>query len=663
MKLFAELKRRGVLRMAALYLLAAWLVMQVGEVMIGLANLPDWVGPLILATVAVGFPIALALSWLYAFTPEGLVPEREGAPGDSRRPVGGWRTPLVIIAMLSAALILFALDRFARNDESIAEMESGRTSRTTSNSLAVLPFVNRSSLAEDVYFVDGIHDDILTRLAKIASLSVVSRTSVMRFTDTKQPIPEIGRDLGVGYILEGGVQRAGNHVRITAQLIDAARDVHLWAETFDRELSTENLFAIQSEIAKAIAGALDAELSAADERSLERVPTTSLDAYDAYLLGRQGLLGNSAEAFQDALSNFQRAVELDSGFAAALAGICDAHLSLYARTGDTRHYDAAQSACNRALALDGSLAEVHVALGSLLRHKGDYAGAEAQLRQALAAQPRNIEALLELGMALALQDRTAAARDILLRAEDLQPDHWPVHNMLFDFYRNFDDRSGRYERAVRSAMRVVELAPDNAAAWNNLGTAYHGLQQYEAAKSAWDRALELEPTRTAFTNRGLSYYYEGHFADAAEMQRKAAELAPNDHRVWGRLAESCRQMGDMGEEARAAYGKAIGLAEAALQVNGRDWRTRGLLATYYAHADRPADAVAQIESALEISGRDPEALLYAALVAHERGDTEAALRALEEMVERDESFRQYAADDPDLRSLAGNARFDRLISP
>lgn len=662
MNLFSELKRRGVLRTAALYLVAAWLVMQVAEVVIGLARLPDWLGPLVLATIAVGFPIALALSWFYAFTPEGLVPEREGTPEERRQPVSGRRTPLVIIAMLSAALILFALERFAWRDEAVAPSGQGPAA-TGAPTLAVLPFVNRSSVAEDAYFVDGIHDDILTRLAKIESLSVVSRTSVMRFRDTDRPIPEIGRELGVGYILEGGVQRAGNHVRITAQLIDAPRDSHLWAETFDRELSTGNLFAIQSEIARAIATALDAELSPTDRRSLDRVPTDSLDAYDAYLLGRQSLLENSVESTETALAQFQQALTLDPGFAAAYAGVCEAHLSMYARTRDARHYDEAQTACTRALALDDSLAEVHVALGTLLRRKGDYAGAEARQRKALASQPQNIDALIELGLSLALQGRTAEARDTLLEAERLQPDHWPIHDTLFDFYRNFDDQPNRYELSVQHAMRVVELAPDSPAAWNNLGTAYHSLQQFGAARSAWDKALELAPTRTAYTNRGLSYYYEGRYADAAEMQSKAAELAPNDHRVWGRLAESYRLLGGREQQAAEAYGKAIRLAEGALRINDKDWRTHGLLATYYVHSDQPDAATAAVQAALEISGRDPEALLYAALVAHQRGDAEGALQALEEMVERDESFRQYAADDPDLRSLSGNPRFDRLVNP
>jgi len=272
-------------------------------------------------------------------------------------------------------------------------------------------------------------------------------------------------------------------------------------------------------------------------------------------------------------------------------------------------------------------------------------------------------ALVELGLTLAMQGRIHEAEEALLRAEHLQPDHWPVHDALFSFYRGNDDAPDRFDRAVRHATRVVELNPDSAFAWNNLGTAYHSLQQYEAARSAWDRALELAPTRTAFTNRGLQYFYDGRYADAAEMQLKAIELAPTDHRAWGRLAESYRFVPGREDAARDAYANAVRLARANLEINDQDWRTMGLLAIYLAHSGHPGEAGEQIEAALAISGRDPEVLLYSALVAHERGDVDATLDALEEMVERNPAFRLYVVDDPDLTSLAGNERFDRLLAP
>ncbi len=212
-------------------------------------------------------------------------------------------------------------------------------------------------------------------------------------------------------------------------------------------------------------------------------------------------------------------------------------------------------------------------------------------------------------------------------------------------------------------MRVVELNPKNSAAWNNLGTAYHSLQQYDAAKVAWDSALQLEPTRTAYTNRGLQYYYEGQYADSAEMQIKAIELAPSDHRAWGRLAESYRAMGGNENLEKEAYATAIPLAESRLEINDQDWRSRAMLAIYLAHAGREEDALQQTETALSISNRHPEALLYAALVFHAVGDEEATLLSLEEMLVADESYRNYATEEPDFKNLRGNERFDHLFSP
>jgi TolB-like protein/Flp pilus assembly protein TadD len=661
MSLFFEMRRRHVFRAAVAYTVVWWLLVQVAGLLLEAFEAPPWIFQGLIVLLAAGFPVAMVLAWFFDLTPTGLVrSDGESEEDQVTASIRGYLNPIVI-SMLSAAVILFALDKFVWTDNPLIDVPSAERGSVRSNALAVLPFSNRSSVAEDAYFVDGIHDDILTLLAKIESLRVVSRTSVMRFRDMTKSVPEIGRELNVRYILEGGVQRAGRQVRINAQLIDAGSDEHLWAETFDRELSTENLFAIQSEIARAIAAALDAELSPADERQLDTVPTESLDAYDAYLLGRQSLLETGMESLEEAIAHFEQAVEIDSEFAGAYAGICDAHLSMYIKTGNTEYFEQARAACNRALAIDGNLVEVHAALGRLFRTHGEYGRAETEQRIALAARPQNIEALIELGLTLALQGRIREAEPVLTKAASLQPDHWPVHDALFTFYRNYDDSPDRFDRAIEHAKRVVELTPDSASALNNLGTAYFSLEQYDKAKDAWDRALQLEPTRAAYTNRGLQFYYEGRYEDSAEMQYKATELAPNDHRAWGRLAESLRLMGGKDQEARAAYATAISLAEAMLEINDQDWRTSGLLAVYYVQSDRPKDAQEEVESALEISGRDPEALLYAAMVAHERGDVDATLQALEEMVEANEAFRLYIVKDPDLKALEGNERFDRLV--
>ncbi len=297
MRLISELKRRNVLRAAFSYAVVWWLLIQVAGLLLDAFDAPDWIFRGFIILLAIGFPVTVVLSWFFEISTDGLVrsediPRKEAELRAFRR----YLNP-IIISMLSAAVILFSLDKFgwisSPLNENVAE-----TVRLTADrkSLAVLPFINRSNLIENVYFVDGIHDDLLTMLAKIESFSVTSRTSVMRYQDSDMNIPEITTELGVDYILEGGVQRDGEFIRVNAQLISATNDDHLWAETFDRRLSTQSLFAIQSSIARAIATALNAELSNADERVLESVPTANLAAYDAYLQGQQSLLDRSTEA-------------------------------------------------------------------------------------------------------------------------------------------------------------------------------------------------------------------------------------------------------------------------------------------------------------------------------------------------------------------------------
>jgi TolB-like protein/Flp pilus assembly protein TadD len=662
-KLISEIRKRNILRAAVTYGVVSWLLLQIADVLLDAFDAPGWIFRTFIILLATGFPVALILAWFFELTTSGLVrnedlPENYQRDDDFKR----FLNP-VVIAMLSAAVLLFALDKFVWTGSPMTGgPEAGITrSGAGHNSLAVLPFANRSSQADDAYFVDGIHDDLLTMLARIDSFNVVSRTSVMRYRDSDKSIPEIGRELHVDYVLEGGVQRAGAHIRVNAQLIKADSDQHAWAQTFDRELSTENLFAIQSEIARAIATATSAELSPKDELRLAAVPTADLAAYEAYLKGRQGLDQRTVVAYEEALVQFQTAISLDANFAAAYAGLCETHLSLYLQNSEAWHFSEAESACQQALILDPERAEVRVALGALYRNFGDYGRAEQESRKALEIEPRNVEAIRELGQALGLQGQIREAEAALLQAESLQPDNWLVHDALFTFYREFDDQPGHYERVVQQAMKVVELTPENAAAWNNLGTAYYTIQQYDAAGAAWDRALELKPTRTGYTNRGFLYYYNGQFFESAEMQKKAIELAPDDHRAWGRLAESYRWMETGAEIVRETYATAARLAEARLAINSRDWITRGLLALYYVRIDRDAEAVAMIDTALLDSGRDPETLLCAALIWQELGDEEAVLAALEEMMDRDATYNIYITEEPDLKVLRGNPRFDRLM--
>lgn len=649
MSLFSELQRRGIFPVAAAYTVVAWLLVQVADVMLPAFNAPDWVLRASIILMAIGFPIALALSWFFEITPEG-VKRSEDMPRDysSASPVNRYLV-LFIISVLTAAVILFAVDRFAWQDE-----KSGSLFQDTAekSSVAVLPFANRSALPDDQFFSEGIHDDLLTRLAKITTLKVTSRTSVMRYRDTTKSIPEIGGELGVTAILEGGVQRAGDQVRINVQLIDAASDEHLWAETYDRKLTAENLFAIQTEIVRAIAGELKTALSPHDAEQIEQVPTRNLAAYEAYLRGRQYLNRRyNEDSLRQALNSFYESALLDPNFAGAYAGECEAQLSWYRLGSDTNRFQAAEAACQKALSIDPNMTEVRVALGRLQRYNGNYARATEEILRVLAVEPDNVDALLELGLNYQSQGKTAEAEEILLRATEIAPGNWQTFDILGFHYQRYSERPDNRQQAIIQALKVVELVPDSASAYNNLGNAYFRLGQFEAAKTAWDRALQLEPSRSAYTNRGLAYYYDGQFEEAARMQLKAIELAPSDHRAWGRLGDAWRFMEGHEEASLGAYQSAIEQAEPMLKIDDQDWLTLGLLATYYVRTGRTDEAIEMMPRVLSLADHDPEALLYQAIVLDAVDDFEGAKLALSQAVEQDDSYQIYFSRDPDLSHL------------
>jgi len=681
--LFNELKRRNVLRIGAVYAVSSWLLIQVAETIFPLFGFGDAPVRLLVIVLAIGFIPALIFSWIFELTPQGLKRDDEVDRSLSITDQTGKSLDRIIIFVLVVALGYFAFDKFVLDparDLKIAESaaqagaEQARLDFHGEKSIAVLPFVNRSNLQEDEYFTDGMHDEVLTRLAKISTLKVISRTSVMRYRDTDKSILEIARELSVAAILEGGVQRVGDQVRINVQLINAHTDEHMWAEIYDRELTARNLFAIQSEISKAIARALQATLTPDEEQVLDQVPTENLAAYDAYVMARVKLDSMASEDMQQAVSQFTLATQLDPDFAAAWAGLCQAQLVQYKKSSDKQYFEAAETACNHALELDDSRVEVHIALGTLYRMLGQYsraqvslqrasyAKAEQALQNALSFDSMTVDATIELGMLLARQNRLEEAETELLRAIELEPTYWTAQTVMFSFYYRSSDRPDHYELAARHAEKAASLRPDMAASWNNLGTANYMLAHYDQAADAWQHSLSIEPTRTAYTNTGLALYNTGRYKESAEMQRKAAEMAPNDHRVWGRLADAQRFTQGEDENAAKNYARAADLAREQLEVNSQEWRTMGMRAIYLARLDKNDEAMVLARRAMQISERKPESLFFMALI-HLSGDQiDDCLSLLEEAVAKDDYYRYLIETDPDFKTLSELARFQTIIA-
>lgn len=353
MSLWAELKRRNVFRVAAAYVVIGWLMLQVADIVLGFTGAPDWVGKALIAFLVMGFIPVLAMAWVFEVGPQGIRVD----DGSTQRNVGPQARRLDVIT-LCAVVLLVVLMIVQHLGPALLAPESDAGSRAQSNpeprsaqpsprpaeqspaaeldpwipspgSIAALPFTNRSAMKENKFFVDGIHDELLTELARNRTLTVISRTSVMEYAETTKNLREIGTELGVANILEGAVQRSGEQVRITVQLIDASTDAHIWAETYDRQLTPENLFAVQTDIAADIALALGKQIAPGAELAARRAPTENAEAYDLFLRARGQFVDTSEPGINARIELYRRAVDLDPGFAAAMGELGREYTNLY----------------------------------------------------------------------------------------------------------------------------------------------------------------------------------------------------------------------------------------------------------------------------------------------------------------------------------------------
>ncbi|MDH3351134.1 MAG: tetratricopeptide repeat protein, partial [Gammaproteobacteria bacterium] len=422
MGLLSELRRRNVFRVAIAYIIVAWLILQVGDTLAPALRLGDWVNTALAFFLILGFPIALVFAWAFEITPEGLKKEKDVDRAKSVSHLTGRKLDYAIIGLLAVGMFYLVLENHVFRimpsqtvDEAV--QDSVAAAGEAGQSIAVLPFSNRSAAAEDVYFVDGIRDDILTQLAKVSSFGkVISRTSMEQYRDTSKSIPQIGQELGVATVLEGGVQRAGDRVRINVQLIRAATDEHLWAETYDRTLTATNIFAIQSEIVETIVRQLDAKLTSRETQQLAAMPTEDLDAYSAYLKGKSAADIESVESLNAAIDYFKTAVSLDPNFALAYVGLADAYLTLGANFLGGLPVDEsnalAEPPLSRALILDENSGEAHATLGLLRQQQGDLQAAEQAFKQAIALQPNYARVFRLYGRLRARQGRSEEAMEL-----------------------------------------------------------------------------------------------------------------------------------------------------------------------------------------------------------------------------------------------------------
>ncbi len=652
--LFEELNRRNVFRVGVAYLVVAWVLAQVADLILDNVESPDWVMQFILVALAIGFILALIFAWVYELTTEGLKREHEVDRSTSITHKTGRKLDFIIIGIMTLAIMLLVVERvglFGR----LSDFDEG--SAALKQSVAVLPFANRSANVTDKYFVDGIHDDVLTQLSKIGGLKVVSRTSVERFRDTTQSIQEIGDTLGADAILEGAVQRSGERVRITVQLIEVASDDHIWAETYDREISAANIFAIQSEIAIAIARQLRAELTDEEQEELNAMPTQSFAAYDLYLQGAELAREWDLDAFNHAADLFRRALDIDPEYARAYAGLCDVFLINYRYTSNTSMIPRAQSYCERALQIDESLFEVRMSLGNLHMATGEYEQAEVQFLIAIETEPEADRAYERLGDSYISREQESQAEEAFLHAIQLAPENPDNHYSLANFHYVF----GRFPQSIAAYEDAIRLNPDDPSFYTGLGAAKYLGGDFAGTEAAWRKSLALDQNQPALlSNLGTAFFFEHRFEDALEMYLRVSEIRPADQMAWGAIGDAYRFIGGKEAKSVAAYETAIDLAERMYQVNPNDVDIVIALARFYATTNQRDKAEEFLDIALTIGSEDmymwyDRSLTYVAL---DRIDE--AIAAAEQLVAKGYST-DILATDLMFSEIANDPRFRKIL--
>ena len=522
MSLFKELKRRNVFRVGVAYLVAAWLVAQVLELALESFATPDWVMKTILVLLLVGLPFALIFAWAFELTPEGIKRDKDVDRSQSVTHQTGRKLDFAIIAVLAIAVAYFVADKYLLTS-GVAE------SPEVHASIAVLPFVNMSSDADQEFFSDGITEEILNTLAAIEELQVAGRTSSFRFKNkTDIDFATIGEMLGVSTILEGSVRTAGETVRITAQLIVAETGFHLWSETYDRDLT--DIFAIQEEIANAIGAALEVELGLKVDESLNRRHTDNSIAYQWYLRGQQHIRMNDVKSHLLAADAFEEAMLLDTDYVPPYIGYAEALLGRMTwGSGSASELLAdAKQKLDLAAALDPDYAARYRVLSDWHGFMGDVAGQRSALERALELDPD--DPMNQLWWAYFLEYNEGKS-DQAIEVYRQYLTHEPLDAARAQEYAFFLANAGRMDEAEAEYLRVLAFDPGNADAMHNLGDLYQYFGNRIADGVRWrEKGFSLDPNNPIYPQLAVRAYLDLGVDDFAERWVEIAVQA-DEHSV------------------------------------------------------------------------------------------------------------------------------------
>ena len=561
---------------------------------------------------------------------------------------------VALVLAISATVLTTYLDRpprqaSTRDSEQSVLVQQPRT-------IAVLPLVDLSPTGGNDYLADGLAQELSSRLARIPGLRVASQTSAFAYKGSRADVRAIGKALDVRHIVEGSVRREGDHIRVTAELIDATSGYHVWSQTYDRKW--QDLLVIQDDLSRSIISTLQLVLASDFAQRVGQPPTAKIAAFNLYLSGISKLRQPAGLQQLDAAEEmFRDALAIDPRFAPAYAGLCERYSMGYEGSRDPALATKAETACKKALEIDGSLREVEMGLAHLYLVTGRAEQATVLLHSVISKDPTDPDAYIGLADAYEEQHRTAEAEIAYSRAVEVEPSYAEAHVAL----GNFLTQHGRAAAAVPHLRRVTELVPASTTAFNDLGGALLMSGDFQAAATAFERSLHIAPTRSAYSNSGTVYYFLNRFADAEQMFRKATELAPEDHRVWGNLADALYQIPARQTQAAQQYRHAIELAERRVNVNPRDAATWSQLAFYHARIGESTRSAPCLSRALTLDADDVFVQYYAALTELEQHNTDKALALLHRAIDLGYPTLMVRAA-PDFADVLHDERFQHVLA-
>jgi len=510
---FSELKRRNVYKVAVAYIVAGWALSQGIAQVLPVFDVPNWAIRLIVLLIMIGLPVALSLAWAFELTPEGI--KRTDAADAVGQHSRGHTWIYIVVIAAAFSIGLFFLGRFSAGNKTASPVG------ISNKSIAVLPFDNLSRDPDNAYFCEGVQDEILTRLAKVADLKVISRTSTQHFKSVPENLPEIAKQLGVAHILEGSVQKASDQVRVNVQLINALTDAHLWADTYDRKLT--DIFAVETDIAKTIAETLQAKLSGSEKTAMAKKPTVNPEAYELYLKGRFFWNKRTGDDLRKSIEYLKQAIGKDPGYARAYAALADSYglLRFYGGASPAESVAPAEAAAKKALELDDSLAEAHASLGLIATEELEINRAVNELERAIQLNPNYATAHHWFGLALATLRQSDRSIEELKRALELDPLSMIINADLSIIYLY----ARRYDAAETQARKTLEIDSRSFVAHYYLGEALQLTGRLKEAIPEFQRAVELNNDPYSIAMLAQAYARNGQTEEARKLLAYLNEMA------------------------------------------------------------------------------------------------------------------------------------------